>query len=293
MKSKIVPIAIAGIIALALAWSIFDSLTGSINPSFSWSLLAQGTLLIVIVVGGWSALRKGNPTGARMTFYAFATVFTIGGALAFVYGPAKTKTMVTEITGDYVEKTAFDLRSGEPLTMGYLNLNGKWQNAYDPETGEILTPADCRPKGSHHFDKSSGIVFPYSTEGTCFSPVAGGVRLTPISTEDLKTSEKSVEVTRVNPANPPQRVEKVLKTITLESDPVPHCGAGWVEMDFPPEAEFKVWWNYAAADFEWLIEGKDEWQTEYAPTVAKMRACSKIEAYDGDRMKVTFKGYDL
>lgn len=105
--------------------------------------------------------------------------------------------------------------------------------------------------------------------------------------------KKAETIAKFNTPNTSKGVERVLKTITIESDPVPHCGAGWVEMDFPPEAEFKVWWNYAAADFEWLIEGKDEWQTEYAPTVAKMRACSKNEAYDGDRMKVTFKGYDL
>ncbi len=106
----------------------------------------------------------------------------------------------------------------------------------------------------------------------------------------VKEAETAAKFTA---ANTSKGVERVLKTITIESDPVPHCGTGWVEMDFPPEAEFKVWWNYAAADFEWLIEGKDEWQKEYAPTVAKMRACSKIEAYDGDKMKVTFKGYDL
>lgn len=290
MKRKIVPIAIAGIIALALAWSIFDSLTGSINPSFSWSLLAQGILLIVIVVGGWSALRKGNPTGARMTFYAFATVFTIGGALAFIYGPAKTKTMVTEITRDYVEKTAFDLRSGEPLTMGYLNLNGKWQNAYDPETGEILTPADCRPKGSHHFDKA-GNVFPYAEQGTCFSPVAGGVRLTPISTETLKSLEKV-------PKESAPKIVLQKKSLTATSDKpasdiqVPGCENGWATFSIPKGWYVETPWNVNFKIVEFRNTETGDWENQnelQGKSYDSGRICATKESYKNNFAQLSWR----
>lgn len=102
--------------------------------------------------------------------------------------------------------------------------------------------------------------------------------------------EKQASVTSHN--QPPMN-NQAMKTVTLETEPVPACGTGWVEMDFPPEAQFKVWWNYAAADFRWMAENSTEWQTELPAKVIKMQACSKVSAFTGDRMKITFKGYNL
>lgn len=79
---------------------------------------------------------------------------------------------------------AFDHNTGEPLKMGYVTASGDWIE--DP-LGR--TPTDCRPAGYNHFGQS-GKSFPYSTAGTCRSPITGK-RLVPISPEYVPDASKS------------------------------------------------------------------------------------------------------
>jgi len=141
----------------------------------SMSALEQTMVLATVLFVGiatygiWALYQKGDPVWPQRFAVVGMAGILIFGALTWMFGE--------RWVSDPIAQEAFDIRSGEPNYIGYLDSGGIWKRG--SLDGELLRLEDCRPKGTNH----SG--FDYAKNGTCFSPVQAGVRMVPISDDNV------------------------------------------------------------------------------------------------------------
>jgi hypothetical protein len=134
------------------------------------TMTAAGILFAIMAIYGvWLIYQKGDSVWPqRFAVAGFVGIFLFGG-LTWMFGE--------RWVSDPITQEAFDIRTGEPNYMGYLDSGGIWTRG--SLGGDLLVPADCRSEGTNHAG------FDYASNGTCFSPVRLGVRMIPISDENV------------------------------------------------------------------------------------------------------------
>jgi len=178
-----------GILAMYMFWDVIKAFP-NMSGLEQITMLAGILFVVMAIYGVWLIYQKGDSVWPqRAAILVFVVIFGIGAA---------TWTKGERWVSDPITQEAFDIRTGEPNYVGYLDSAGIWQRG--SLDGDLLRPVDCRtlhPVVVQVTDKDGKVTpetqmlpvphqgFDYATKGTCFSPAQSGVRMVPISDENV------------------------------------------------------------------------------------------------------------
>lgn len=270
--------------------STFSGITGWGDSAVnSWLTIAYVVIVIVFAIGVWQLLKGNSKTWPARLVILVMTVLVGAGFYSLFYGERS-------ITDPAMEKLV-DIRTNEPNYMVFKNQQGDWEIGY--ENRRRLHPRDCRPAGTPHRD-TYGNIFPYATQGTCYSPLGDGSKMLPANADrrpdsgSFFSSRKSADSGRKDPimwrVNVPQP-QSNLPTAPIGAPTkvvVPRCGQGWAKIDIPSKWYINLSWSEAVATYQWRNYKTGQWQSTSAGGADAVKFCAKHKGYAGDKMLVTW-----
>ena len=163
-REKIITVVLIaiGIFFTWLGWGLLRDFF-TLSPLDKLAVFGIVIFTLMAIYGVWT-IRNDDPVWPKRFL-----VIGFGGVLI-------TTVLVTAFGtrwfSDPWAKNAFDLKTGKPLYMVYMDRDGKWKRGYS-KTGELLRPEDCLPKEEKVDGNSNDKDVKSKEDGTCFSPATG------------------------------------------------------------------------------------------------------------------------